>query len=76
MARKRPIPGTVPGKPIPALPTVCVACHREDDFHHGALGPQCERCHVTGTWRDIKPFGRATGDRAPWQFAAGPRTSQ
>jgi hypothetical protein len=65
-----------PGKPIPALPTVCVGCHRVDDFHHGELGPQCERCHVTRTWRDIKPFGRTTGNRASWQFVAGSRGIQ
>jgi len=55
---------------------MCVGCHRADDFHHGELGPRCERCHVTGTWRDIKPFGRTTGNRALWQFVASARVIQ
>jgi hypothetical protein len=32
----------------------CVACHERDDVHRGAFGPDCERCHVTGSFRDLK----------------------
>jgi hypothetical protein len=31
----------------------CIDCHRQDDVHHDALGPMCERCH------------KATGFRIP-----------
>lgn len=42
---------------IPQLVSTCVACHRSDDIHNGEYGPQCERCHDTRLWRDIKPLG-------------------
>lgn len=41
----------------------CIDCHKQDDVHHNALGPVCERCHkatgfripgvapITTTWR-------------------------
>lgn len=64
------------GKPIPALGTTCVACHRGDDPHSGDFGAQCERCHRTGNWRDIKPFGSAGDAPAPWPLATASRTIQ
>lgn len=65
-----------PGKPIPALPTACVACHRADDLHNGEFGPQCERCHRTGNWRDLRPFGTFRGGVAPAWIVAAPRGLQ
>ncbi|MDH5254087.1 MAG: hypothetical protein OEW25_12235, partial [Nitrospira sp.] len=32
----------------------CATCHKKDDAHGGAFGPQCERCHGTSDWRTIK----------------------
>lgn len=33
----------------------CIGCHVEDDVHEGGFGPQCERCHTTGNFADLKP---------------------
>jgi hypothetical protein len=35
------------------LPTDCYNCHRKDDVHQGSFGPQCTRCHVTTSWREL-----------------------
>lgn len=40
-------------------PEVCVECHRQDDYHKGALGQACEPCHVTDSWKEIR-FDHAT----------------
>ncbi len=32
-------------------PTVCYACHKEDDKHEGAFGQQCESCHAERDWK-------------------------
>ena len=40
------------------LPSACVACHRSDDVHDNAYGPNCERCHTTNRFNEIK---RRTG---------------
>jgi len=32
----------------------CVSCHEGDDKHRGAFGLQCERCHGTGSFRDVR----------------------
>jgi hypothetical protein len=37
------------------LSTACEACHRIDDVHDGAYGKQCDRCHLTGKWRVLRP---------------------
>jgi hypothetical protein len=37
------------------LPMECVACHDRDDVHDGRYGKQCERCHLTSAWRDLRP---------------------
>jgi hypothetical protein len=34
--------------------TTCYSCHSGDDVHGGSFGPQCDRCHVTTNFRDIK----------------------
>jgi hypothetical protein len=33
------------------LPMDCLSCHRQDDAHHGAFGPSCERCHTTTSFK-------------------------
>jgi hypothetical protein len=32
-------------------PTTCIECHRKDDVHHGALGPDCASCHDAKGWQ-------------------------
>jgi hypothetical protein len=29
----------------------CAACHADDDVHLGQYGRQCQRCHVTTTFK-------------------------
>ena len=36
-------------------PTSCVGCHDNDDIHEGGFGKQCERCHVTSSFKVVKP---------------------
>jgi hypothetical protein len=36
------------------LPTSCVSCHAADDVHDGGFGRQCEKCHVTASFKQIK----------------------
>lgn len=38
------------------LPSACIDCHRRDDKHEGAFGPGCERCHLTRSFRELKPL--------------------
>jgi hypothetical protein len=42
-----------PADPATA-PSECVACHRQDDVHKGNFGDNCERCHVTSEFSEIK----------------------
>lgn len=45
-------------KPVGAevvTPNTCSGCHKKDDKHEGGFGPQCVRCHVTDSWKTIKP---------------------
>ena len=53
----------------------CMSCHARDDVHHGQFGGQCERCHTTANFRDIKipklrgdpePPPPASDDGSPW----------
>ena len=37
------------------IPMNCVSCHERDDVHNGTYGKQCERCHLTSAWREIRP---------------------
>ena len=32
----------------------CGDCHSSDDVHDGGFGRQCERCHVSNTWAEVK----------------------
>jgi hypothetical protein len=42
----------MPGKL--SLPGTCVSCHEREDVHDGSFGRQCERCHVTSSFKTIK----------------------
>ena len=37
-----------------ATPTACVDCHTKDDVHDGGFGRQCDRCHVSTTFKELK----------------------
>jgi len=37
------------------LPMACVSCHAADDIHEGGFGKQCEKCHYTSSFKEIKP---------------------
>ncbi len=45
------------GDKLPAVANTCASCHVKDDVHGGSFGAQCERCHTTRNFRDIRPFG-------------------
>lgn len=34
--------------------TACLACHRKDDTHKGALGKDCGSCHNERSWKDTR----------------------
>jgi len=36
------------------LPMACVSCHKKDDVHEGSYGPKCDKCHETGSFKQIK----------------------
>ncbi len=39
-----------------APPTLCVECHRDDDFengHRGKFGSSCEDCHAEDNWKSV-----------------------
>lgn len=36
------------------LDTYCYACHEKDDNHGGRLGRQCEKCHITKSFKEIQ----------------------
>jgi hypothetical protein len=59
-----------PGAP---LEMSCVGCHRSDDIHGGQFGAQCDRCHETRIWREIKSLGRRSSLRS-WLGTALSRT--
>ncbi len=46
---------TRPAAKIPALSGSCASCHEKDDIHDGSFGKFCERCHVTPSWKKIRP---------------------
>ena len=33
-------------------PATCFGCHSNDDAHRGGFGQNCEKCHVTSSFRD------------------------
>lgn len=35
-------------------PSECVACHARDDVHAGVNGEQCQQCHGTEGWSEVK----------------------
>jgi hypothetical protein len=35
-------------------PMACIACHKKDDKHKGALGDKCEDCHTDLNWKKTK----------------------
>jgi hypothetical protein len=37
-----------------ATPVTCGQCHFSDDIHDGGFGQQCDRCHQSTNWRDLK----------------------
>ncbi|HEY5602501.1 MAG TPA: cytochrome c3 family protein [Gammaproteobacteria bacterium] len=45
---------TRPVKDKIELPNNCFGCHEKDDNHAGQLGRQCERCHVTKSFKTIR----------------------
>jgi hypothetical protein len=45
---KQPIKGRA------LLPMACVSCHENDDAHGGNFGRQCDRCHQTRDWENVK----------------------
>ena len=42
------------GTKFRAASSECYACHRSDDRHRGALGRQCESCHVADAWKQVR----------------------
>jgi hypothetical protein len=38
------------GRLLAGTGNLCITCHRSDDIHHNALGPQCGECHTQLTW--------------------------
>ncbi len=38
-----------------SLSNSCVSCHEEEDIHDGSFGKLCERCHVSSSFKKIKP---------------------
>ena len=41
------------------LPTLCVSCHEDVDVHNGSFGRECERCHVSSSWKKVRTGVRA-----------------
>ncbi len=39
-------------KVIPGLE--CFNCHKDDDIHNGRTGPECEKCHNSNKWIQVK----------------------
>lgn len=38
------------GNQFTGTPSNCVSCHKEDDYHRGALGTECSSCHTPNAW--------------------------
>lgn len=47
-----------PAKDKIRLAKTCGACHQGDDVHNGGFGLQCERCHTTESFKQIRFIGR------------------
>jgi hypothetical protein len=37
-----------------SLSGTCASCHDDDDVHHGEFGRDCQRCHVTSSFKKIR----------------------
>jgi hypothetical protein len=37
------------------ISAACYTCHSIEDVHDGAFGKQCERCHLSTKWKNIRP---------------------
>ncbi|MEO8101043.1 MAG: cytochrome C [Betaproteobacteria bacterium] len=48
-------PAATADAPIPPVSRTCFGCHSGDDTHSGGFGLQCEKCHTTQNWRNLKP---------------------
>ena len=55
-------------KERPRPPMTCVACHRKDDVHRGANGPNCATCHSPLSWKAVT-FDHDRGTRFPLRGA-------
>ena len=51
----------VPGERFRVADSQCVACHRDDDVHAGALGEACGDCHNAADWRFVRFDHDSTG---------------
>jgi len=47
------------------LPTSCVSCHAAEDVHDGTYGKQCEKCHVTSSFKQIRRKLGGLGSTGP-----------
>ena len=55
-----------PGKLHREAKTQCIACHREDDVHKGALDEKCATCHNEQDWRAAATaFDHASSTKYP-----------
>lgn len=43
-----------PGAKFREAPDACMACHKKDDTHQGALGVQCASCHTERDWQQVR----------------------
>lgn len=43
---------------LSATPRLCHSCHKGDDVHRGGFGQNCERCHVTDSFKETILYGR------------------
>jgi hypothetical protein len=46
------------GEKIASLGSRCVDCHESDDVHHGTFGANCERCHFTSSFGELRGTSR------------------
>ncbi len=51
-------------------PTPCAQCHKNDDYHQGALGDACASCHMARTWKTVRFDHAATRFRLEGKHAA------
>ena len=46
---KKPLSGKV------SLSGTCASCHDDDDVHNGGFGRDCQRCHLTSSFKKLRP---------------------